>query len=39
MAGGLPQFMRIGAAQCAREALAGFDRGVALVFRVCPTGC
>lgn len=32
MTGGPPQFMRISAAQCAREALAGFDRGVPLVF-------
>jgi short-subunit dehydrogenase len=32
MAGGPPPFMRISAAQCAREALAGFDRGVPLVF-------
>jgi short-subunit dehydrogenase len=32
MAVGLPQFLRISAAQCAREALAGFDRGVPLVF-------
>ena len=32
MTGGPPQFLRIGAAQCAREALAGFDRGVPLVF-------
>ncbi|HLY79272.1 MAG TPA: SDR family NAD(P)-dependent oxidoreductase, partial [Caulobacteraceae bacterium] len=32
MAGGPPQFLRISAAQCAREALAGFDRGAALVF-------
>jgi short-subunit dehydrogenase len=32
MTGGPPQFMRISAAQCAREALAGFDRGDALVF-------
>jgi uncharacterized protein len=32
MAGGPPQFLRITAAQCAREALAGFDRGDALVF-------
>ena len=32
MTGGPPQFVRISAAQCAREALAGFDRGVALVF-------
>lgn len=31
MAGGPPQFMRISAAQCAREALAGFDRGAPLV--------
>jgi short-subunit dehydrogenase len=29
--GGPPQFMRISAEQCAREALAGFDRGAALV--------
>jgi short-subunit dehydrogenase len=32
MTGGPPQFVRISAAQCAREALAGFDRGVPLVF-------
>jgi uncharacterized protein len=32
MAGGPPQFLRISAARCAREALAGFDRGAALVF-------
>jgi uncharacterized protein len=32
MTGGPPPFMRISAAQCAREALAGFDRGVPLVF-------
>ena len=32
MTGGPPQFLRISAAQCAREALAGFDRGVPLVF-------
>lgn len=32
MTGAPPQFMRISAAQCAREALAGFDRGVPLVF-------
>lgn len=32
MTGGPPQFLRIGAAQCAREALAGFDRGLPLVF-------
>jgi len=32
MTGGPPQFLRISAAQCAREALAGFDLGVPLVF-------
>ena len=32
MTGGPPQFLRISAAQCAREALAGFDRGLPLVF-------
>jgi short-subunit dehydrogenase len=32
MIGGPPRFLRIGAAQCAREALAGFERGAALVF-------
>ena len=32
MTGGPPQFLRISAAQCAREALAGFGRGAALVF-------
>ncbi len=32
MAGAPPQFFRITAAQCAREALAGFERGDALVF-------
>ncbi len=32
MTGGPPQFLRISAAQCAREALAGFDRGTAMVF-------
>jgi uncharacterized protein len=32
MAGGPPQSLRISAAQCAREALAGFDCGAALVF-------
>jgi uncharacterized protein len=32
MTGGPPQFLRISAAQCAREALMGFDRGVPLVF-------
>ncbi len=32
MTGGPPQFLRISAARCAREALAGFDRGKALVF-------
>src|SRR5580692_2977212 len=31
MTGGPPQFLRISAAQCAREALVGFDRGVPLV--------
>jgi short-subunit dehydrogenase len=30
--GGPPQFLRISAEQCAREAFAGFDRGAALVF-------
>jgi len=32
MTGGPPQFVRISAARCAREALAGFDRGAPLVF-------
>jgi hypothetical protein len=32
MTGAPPQFMRISAARCAREAIAGFDRGAALVF-------
>src|SRR6266567_3817525 len=32
MSGGPPQFLRISAARCAREAIAGFDRGAALVF-------
>lgn len=32
MAGGPPQFLRISAARCAREALAGFDAGKPLVF-------
>ena len=32
MAGAPPQFFRISAAQCAREALAGFERGDPLVF-------
>ena len=32
MAGGPPQFLRISAAQCAKDALVGFDRGAALVF-------
>ena len=32
MAGAPPQFFRISAAQCAREALVGFERGDALVF-------
>ena len=31
MTGGPPQWLRISAAQCAREALAGFDRGAPLV--------
>ena len=32
MTGGPPQALRISAKQCAREALAGFDRGAPLVF-------
>ena len=32
MTGGPPQFLRISAAHCAREALAGFDAGQPLVF-------
>jgi short-subunit dehydrogenase len=32
MVGAPPQFFRISAAQCAREALAGFERGYAVVF-------
>jgi len=32
MVGAPPKFFRIGAAQCAREALMGFERGEALVF-------
>jgi uncharacterized protein len=32
MAGSPPPFVRISAAQCAREAIAGFERGDALVF-------
>jgi short-subunit dehydrogenase len=32
MAGGPPQILRITAAECARQALAGFERGEALVF-------
>lgn len=32
MAGGPPPFLRISAARCAREALAGFDAGKPLVF-------
>ena len=32
MSGGPPQFLRIDAERCAREALAGFDRGAPLVF-------
>ena len=32
MAGAPPQFMRVSAAECAREALAGFERGAAIVY-------
>jgi hypothetical protein len=32
MVGGLPHFLRIGAEQCAREAVAGFEQGDTLVF-------
>ena len=32
MTGGPPQFLRISAARCAREALAGFDAGKPMVF-------
>ena len=32
MTGGPPQFMRVSAAQCAHEALAGFERAAAMVF-------
>jgi uncharacterized protein len=32
MAGGPPQFLRISAARCAREALAGFDAGKPVIF-------
>ena len=32
MAGAPPQFFLVSAAQCAREALAGFERGAAVVF-------
>ncbi len=32
MVGAPPQFLRINAAQCAREVLAGFERGDAMVF-------
>lgn len=32
MVGGPPRFLRIGARQCAQEAIAGFDRGDARVF-------
>lgn len=32
MAGGPPQFLRISAARCAKDAIAGFERGTALVF-------
>jgi len=37
MTGGPPQYLRISAARCAREALAGFDAGKPLVFpgRAC----
>lgn len=32
MTGAPPQFMRVSAAECAREALAGFERGAAIVY-------
>jgi hypothetical protein len=32
MEGGPPQFLRISAARCAKDAIAGFERGAALVF-------
>ena len=32
LAGGPPQLLRISAEQCAREAIAGFERGQAMVF-------
>ena len=32
MAGGPPQFLRISPARCAKDAIAGFERGTALVF-------
>ena len=32
MAGAPPQFMRVSAAECAREALAGFEGGAAIVY-------
>jgi hypothetical protein len=32
IAGGPPDFLKIGAARCAKDALSGFDRGAALVF-------
>jgi hypothetical protein len=32
MPGAPPAFLRIGASQCAREALIGFERGSAVVF-------
>jgi short-subunit dehydrogenase len=35
MAGGPPQFLRISAARCAKDAIAGFERGTALVFPGC----
>lgn len=35
---GTPQFVRIDAARCAREALAGFERGAAMVFPGQPYG-
>jgi uncharacterized protein len=37
ISGGPLQFLKIGAARCANDALSGFDRGAALVFsgRAC----
>jgi uncharacterized protein len=32
ISGGPPQFLKISAARCAKDALSGFDRGAALVF-------